>query len=261
MESLSLATLAALPAGVAHPGYDVAAVPVGIVHLGLGAFHRAHQAIYTDSVLRRDPRWGICGVSLKTPHATRALAAQDGLYTALEKDASGTRARVVGALREALFLGAERDRVIARIADPNVHIVTLTVTEKGYCHDPATGAARCAPSRHRPGSRAARRGDQRSGFHRGGSECPTRGGCRCDLRRLLRQSSAQRSRRRGDRRRVCPRRRSRAGGLDRAPRHVFRRRWSTGSFPRRPRPTLPRPRASPDWPTRRRSCSSRSGNG
>ena len=65
---------------------------VGIVHLGLGAFHRAHQAIYTDGVLARDPRWGICGVSLKTPHATRALAAQDGLYTALEKDATGTSA-------------------------------------------------------------------------------------------------------------------------------------------------------------------------
>ncbi len=140
MESLSLAVLAGLPADVARPRYDVAALRVGIVHLGLGAFHRAHQAIYTEGVLQRDPRWGICGVSLKTPHATRALTAQDGLYTALEKDATGTRARVVGALREALFLGTERDRVLARIADPAVHVVTLTVTEKGYCHDPATGA-------------------------------------------------------------------------------------------------------------------------
>lgn len=139
MKALSLATLGDVPPTVARPAYDVAAVSVGIVHLGLGAFHRAHQAVYTDSVLARDPRWGICGVSLKTPHATTALAAQDGLYTALEKSEAGARARVIGAVREALFLGADRDSVIARIADPGVHLLTLTVTEKGYCHDPATG--------------------------------------------------------------------------------------------------------------------------
>ena len=139
MKTLSFATLGDVPATVARPGYDVAAVSVGIVHLGLGAFHRAHQAVYTDTVLARDPRWGICGVSLKTPRATTALAAQDGLYTALEKSAAGSRARVIGAVREALFLGTDRDRVLVRIADPAVHVLTLTVTEKGYCHDPATG--------------------------------------------------------------------------------------------------------------------------
>ncbi|MCP6769372.1 hypothetical protein NL529_31450, partial [Klebsiella pneumoniae] len=67
-------------------------------------------------------------------------AAQDGLYTALEKDQTGTRARIVGALREARFLGTDRALVLARCAEPKVHVVTLTVTEKGYCHDPATGA-------------------------------------------------------------------------------------------------------------------------
>jgi fructuronate reductase len=137
--ALSRATLARACAGVARPGYDVAAVRVGIIHLGLGAFHRAHQAIYTDSVLARDPRWGICGVSLKTPHATLALSEQDGLYTALEKSADGARARIVGSVREALFLGADRARVVARMAAADVRVVTLTVTEKGYCHDPATG--------------------------------------------------------------------------------------------------------------------------
>ncbi len=139
MKPLSLATLRDLPASVPRPAYDVARVAVGIVHLGLGAFHRAHQAIYTDSVLARDPRWGICGVSLKTPHATTALAAQDGLYAALEKSEAGSRVRVIGAVREALFLGSERSRVIGRIADRATHIATLTVTEKGYCHDPASG--------------------------------------------------------------------------------------------------------------------------
>jgi len=139
MESLSLATLAQVAADVVRPDYDVAALRVGIVHLGIGAFHRAHQAIYTDSVVARDPQWGICGVSLKTPRASLALTAQDGLYTALEKDASGARARIVGSVREALFLGSDRARVVARVADRAVHAVTLTVTEKGYCHDPATG--------------------------------------------------------------------------------------------------------------------------
>ncbi len=137
--ALSLATLDRVPAAVARPDYDVAALHVGIVHLGLGAFHRAHQAVYTDAILGRDPRWGISGASLKTPHATRALTAQDGLYTALEKSASGTRARIIGSVREALFLGTDRERIVARIADRNVGVVTLTVTEKGYCHDPASG--------------------------------------------------------------------------------------------------------------------------
>jgi fructuronate reductase len=139
MPSLSLATLGLISPTVRRPDYDIAQVGVGIVHLGLGAFHRAHQAMYTDDLLRADPRWGICGVSLKTPRATEPLAAQDCLYTALEKSAEGRNERVVGAVREGLFLGTERAKVIARLADSAVHIVTLTVTEKGYCHDPATG--------------------------------------------------------------------------------------------------------------------------
>jgi fructuronate reductase len=136
---LSSTALPALPAVVTRPAYDVAAVRVGIVHLGLGAFHRAHQAVYTDDVLGGDPRWGICGVSLKTPRASAMLHAQDGLYAVLTKSREGTTVRVIGALRETLFLGADRVRLMARFADPAVTVVTLTVTEKGYCHDPATG--------------------------------------------------------------------------------------------------------------------------
>jgi fructuronate reductase len=136
---LSLASLSALPPAVARPAYDTAGVGIGIVHLGLGAFHRAHEAVYTDGTLARDPRWGICGVSLKTARATTALGEQDGLYTVLEKSPAGNRARVIGAVREALFLGTGREELKARMADPAVAIVSLTVTEKGYCHDPATG--------------------------------------------------------------------------------------------------------------------------
>ena len=139
MARLNLAALAALPASVARPAYDVASVETGIVHLGLGAFHRAHQAVYTDAILGADPRWGICGVSLKTPRSTVALAEQDGLYSVLWKSAEGVRAQVVGALRECLFAGARREEVLLRMADPRILVLTTTVTEKGYCHDPATG--------------------------------------------------------------------------------------------------------------------------
>ncbi len=137
---LALGALAGVPATVAKPAYDAASVKVGIVHLGLGAFHRAHQAVYTDDVMARDARWGICGVSLKTPRAVEPLAAQDGLYTLLTRTGDGVAARVVGSMRETIFAGASRAALVARFADPAIAIVTSTVTEKGYCHDPATGA-------------------------------------------------------------------------------------------------------------------------
>lgn len=139
MTTLSLAALTSLPTRVARPGYDVGQVSVGILHLGLGAFHRAHQAAYTDEVLASDPRWGICGVSLKTPRTTQPLAAQDGLYTLLTREGDEATARVIGALRETRFAGADRAGLVARFADPRVTVVSSTVTEKGYCHDPATG--------------------------------------------------------------------------------------------------------------------------
>ena len=138
-ERLSASSLSGLAPQVGKPAYDVGKVRIGIVHLGLGAFHRGHQAVYTDAVMSRDSRWGICGVSLKTPRVIASLAPQDGLYSLLERGAAGTSVRVVGSVREMLFLGDERDRVLARLADPAVEIVSLTVTEKGYCHDPATG--------------------------------------------------------------------------------------------------------------------------
>ena len=137
---LGLATLASIPAAVGRPAYDPRTAKIGILHLGLGAFHRAHQAVYTDDVLAGDLRWGICGVSLKTPRAVEPLAAQDGLYTYLLRTSDGVTARVIGSLRETIFAGAARAALVARFADPAITVVTSTVTEKGYCHDPATGA-------------------------------------------------------------------------------------------------------------------------
>jgi fructuronate reductase len=128
---------------VARLNYDPRAITTGIVHLGLGNFHRAHQAVYTDDILARDPRWGICGVSLKSRGVVDGLRAQDHLYSVVTKSSEGTTARIIGSVREALSCNAggadDMAQVIARIAAPATHIVTLTITEKGYCHDPASG--------------------------------------------------------------------------------------------------------------------------
>jgi fructuronate reductase len=136
---LSDAALAGLPAAVGRPGYDRRALRPGIVHLGIGAFHRAHQAVYTEAVLARDVRWGIVGASLRSPATRAALAPQDGLYAVLVKDDEGLSAQVIGAVCELLVAPEDPERLIARIAAPATRLVTLTVTEKGYCHDPATG--------------------------------------------------------------------------------------------------------------------------
>ena len=138
---LSPASLASLPRAIERPGYDRAALPVGIVHLGLGAFQRAHQAVYTEDVLERDfGPFGICGVSLRSGAVRDRLAPQGGLYTVLTRAAGGERLRVVGCLKELLVGTEDPAAVVRRIADRKIAVVSLTVTEKGYCHDPATGA-------------------------------------------------------------------------------------------------------------------------
>jgi fructuronate reductase len=119
--------------------YDRAAVTPGIVHLGIGAFHRAHMAVYVDDLLARDPPWGIIGASLRRPDTRDALAPQDFLYTVAVRDAAGTTNRVIGSILDILDANTQRDDLIAMLADPRIRIVSLTVTEKGYCHDPATG--------------------------------------------------------------------------------------------------------------------------
>ena len=129
---LSLATLARLPPDVARPGYDPAAIDIGIVHVGPGAFHRVHQAWYVDRLLRQDPRWGICAVSLRSAGLHEALAPQDGLYTLAVRDQQCSH-QVIGALRESLVAPRDPGAVLQRLAAPGIHAVTLTVTEKGYC--------------------------------------------------------------------------------------------------------------------------------
>jgi fructuronate reductase len=138
---LSAATLARLPADVARPRYDRGAVAAGIVHLGLGAFQRAHQAVYTEAALGAgDMRWGIVGASLRSPAVRDALRAQDWLYTLAVRGAEGERLQVIGALKEVLVAPEDPAALLRALCDPAVAIVTLTVTEKGYCHDPAKAA-------------------------------------------------------------------------------------------------------------------------
>ena len=119
---------------------DRAALRTGIVHLGLGAFVRAHIATYTEDVLAEEPGdWGIAGVSLKRPDQRDRLAPQDGLYTALQRDGAGVTARIVGCVRQTLVAPENPAAVVAAMAAGTCRIVSLTITEKGYCHDPATG--------------------------------------------------------------------------------------------------------------------------
>ena len=140
MNRLSKTSLAALPDDVARPAYDIAAARVGIVHLGVGAFHRAHQAVYVDDRLAAgEMDWAICGASLRAADTAEALGPQDGLYTLATRDASGETLRIVGALRRLLVASADPEALIAAMSDACVRIVTLTVTEKGYCYDPASG--------------------------------------------------------------------------------------------------------------------------
>ena len=127
----------------ALPAYDNAALLPGIVHLGLGAFHRAHQAVYTDTVLAQgDLRWGIVGVSLRSPDTRDALAPQDHLYTLAIRGTEGEQLRIIGSLIESLVAPESPAAVLAAMSHPHCHIVSLTVTEKGYCHDPASNTLR-----------------------------------------------------------------------------------------------------------------------
>lgn len=134
---LSDATLARLPPQVRLPVYDRASTRIGVVHFGPGAFHRAHQAVYFDDVLASDPDWAISAVSLHSSGVRDALRPQDGLYTLAllgEQQADGQpKLRVIGSIREVLCARDEHAAVLARLGHHDVRLVTLTITEKGYC--------------------------------------------------------------------------------------------------------------------------------
>ena len=146
MPRLSLATLSRLPEPL-RPAVDPRALDVGIVHLGLGAFHRAHQAVFTQAAIAAtgDTAWGIAGVTQRSRDVISQLQPQDGLYSVVSRS-SQTAVDVLVPMRELLFAQEQATELVGRIAAPTTHVVTLTVTEKGYRHDPATGRLRIGDS-------------------------------------------------------------------------------------------------------------------
>lgn len=140
---LNRAALRDLPLGVAGPAHDPAAVRAGIVHLGPGNFHRAHLAGYLHDLMARRADalgWGILGAGLMPGDRglVEDLAAQDGLYTLVERGGGEERATVIGSLAGTVFAGDSAAALLDAVDAPDVRIVSLTVTEGGYCLDRAT---------------------------------------------------------------------------------------------------------------------------
>jgi mannitol 2-dehydrogenase len=138
-ENLSL-----LSRAVATPSYDRREIRVGIVHFGVGGFHRSHEAMYLDRLMNQGLAldWGICGIGVMPSDAAMndALVAQDGLYTLVTRHGLGEReARVIGSIVDHIYAPREPERVLDVLADPNTRIVSLTVTEGGYNIDPLSG--------------------------------------------------------------------------------------------------------------------------
>ena len=142
---LNQASLSRLPGNVRVPNYDRRQISNGIVHIGVGGFHRSHQALYLDDYFHQNPgsKWGICGVGLIDYDYDRrmrdALTDQDCLYTLVERSLSGDRARVIGSITRYLFAPDNRQAVIDAMASPECRIVTLTITESGYYYIEGTG--------------------------------------------------------------------------------------------------------------------------
>ncbi len=149
---LGRTTLRGLPPEC-RPALDPEALRTRVVHLGLGAFHRAHQAVWTEQAAARSGEpWGITAVAPRSPGTARALREQDFLYSLTERRPDGAATRVIAALTGALVMSDDAARVDALLADPAVTVVTLTVTEKGYHRRPGragqqgTALDRAAPA-------------------------------------------------------------------------------------------------------------------
>jgi fructuronate reductase len=141
MDRLSIANLARVPSAW-RPVPNPRDLSLGIVHLGVGAFHRAHQALYTERAMaeRGETNWGICGVTQRSAAVADALVPQDCLYSVLVSSPVATEVHVAGAVRQVLFARHQAKELLERLASPGTAVVTLTVTEKGYRYNPVTGA-------------------------------------------------------------------------------------------------------------------------
>jgi len=132
-ECLGAGVLPRLPYVVRRPAFDPVALKCGIVHLGIGAFHRAHQTVFTeDAIEKKGGDWGIIGASLQRPDVPDTLVRQDCLYT-VESLGTAASYRVMGVMRRALFAPRDRAALLAALSASTTHAVTLTLSEKGYC--------------------------------------------------------------------------------------------------------------------------------
>jgi mannitol 2-dehydrogenase len=136
MPRLNEKTLHSLLPAISVPSYDRQSITPGIVHIGVGGFHRAHEAVYTDDIMARGgaDNWGICGIGLRPEDKSMrdALLPQDGLYTVVTRSADGDQARIVGSLVRYLFAPEEAQAVQDILASPQTRIVSMTITEGGY---------------------------------------------------------------------------------------------------------------------------------
>ncbi|MBV9705115.1 MAG: mannitol dehydrogenase family protein, partial [Methylobacteriaceae bacterium] len=138
MRRLCSATLGLVNPSVRRPAYDHSRLGVGMAHLGLGAFHRCHQAEYTDDAIEAaGGDWGVVGINLRPPTLDAALGAQDGLYARrLRDDAGVDECRIIGCIAHVVDAQEDSSKAVTALANPSVKVVTLTITEKGYCHIP-----------------------------------------------------------------------------------------------------------------------------
>lgn len=140
---LNQLNLGRIPPDVRVPAYDRSALLPSLLHIGVGGFHRAHQAVYLDDLidLTGESRWGYCGIGLLPQDVgmRNAMLSQDCLYTVIERSPEGDQARVIGSIVDYLYAPDDRERVLQRLAAPECRIVTLTITEGGYYRNDATG--------------------------------------------------------------------------------------------------------------------------
>ena len=137
MMRLSQESLGQLEPDVKTPSYDRSAVGVGIMHLGPSAFHRGHQAAYLDKLLAQNLRgWGICGVSIRSSKIRDLLVPQNFLYTLAIRDVEPS-CRIIGSIFEMLSANSQQCEILDKFENPSLHIVSMTITEKGYCLTPA----------------------------------------------------------------------------------------------------------------------------
>ena len=135
---LNTANLVQIPSSIERPDYDRKSLACGIVHMSVGGFHRSHQALYVHDLMQKSPsNWLISGIGL-LPNDNANIAAlegQDSLYAILERSAKQDVLKICGGIKEVLHAPSNTSVVFDRLMDENVKILSLTITEKGYCYN------------------------------------------------------------------------------------------------------------------------------